>query len=139
MKGTYLLIFKLQKNTNIVVGKLGEISFKKGYYVYIGSALNGLQQRIQRHLRIHKKKHWHIDYLLPSSYITSVFYQENNKREECNIAQTFKKKFHSISQFGSSDCSCNSHLFHGNIIDIMSQIRELNMHPYPIKEKILIK
>ena len=135
MKGTYLLILELKNNTNIVVGKLGKILFEKGYYVYVGSALNGLQQRIQRHLQRQKKKHWHIDYLLPYSCIKSVFYQENDTREECNIAQTFTKKLQSISHFGSSDCSCTSHLFHGNILAIMNQIRELNMHPYPTKEK----
>ena len=64
IKGSYLLIIKLQDDKKILVGKLGKIAFKKGYYVYVGSAMNGLEQRLQRHLRSQKKFHWHIDYLL---------------------------------------------------------------------------
>jgi Uri superfamily endonuclease len=47
MKGTYLLVMELHEDTSIMVGKHRIIHFKKGYYVYVGSALNGLEQRIQ--------------------------------------------------------------------------------------------
>ena len=62
--GSYILLLDLDNNLEIPVGKLGNISFQKGHYVYVGSALNGLDARIKRHLRKHKKIHWHIDYLL---------------------------------------------------------------------------
>jgi len=42
----------------------GQIPFPAGWYVYTGSARNGLAQRVGRHLRHNKRKHWHIDYLL---------------------------------------------------------------------------
>ncbi len=61
MKGVYLLVMELPKNTSVMVGKHRLVHFQKGYYVYVGSALNGLEQRIERHLRKQKKIHWHID------------------------------------------------------------------------------
>jgi Uri superfamily endonuclease len=96
MKGTYLLFMKLHKDTSILVGKHGILHFKKGCYVYVGSALNGLEQRIQRHLSTNKKIHWHIDYLLPFTEIVEILYKENTRRGECAIARMFKKNFTNI-------------------------------------------
>jgi Uri superfamily endonuclease len=56
MKGTYILLIKLLKNQAIAIGKLGNLTFENGYYAYIGSALNGLENRIDRHLKSNKKK-----------------------------------------------------------------------------------
>ncbi|HWR26982.1 MAG TPA: GIY-YIG nuclease family protein, partial [Candidatus Thermoplasmatota archaeon] len=72
--------------------------------------MNGLDQRIQRHLRTNKKTHWHIDYLLPSTEIVDIFYKENTRKEECRIAREFERNFTNISGFGCSDCTCKSHL-----------------------------
>ena len=64
MKGSYCLIINVEKDTKIKIGKkLGIINFKKGCYVYVGSAMNSLESRVKRHLSDNKKKHWHIDYL----------------------------------------------------------------------------
>jgi Uri superfamily endonuclease len=130
MKGTYLLVMKLYKDASITVGKLGVIYFKKGYYVYIGSASNGLQQRIQRHLRTYKKIHWHIDYFLPYTEIVNIFYKENTRKEECKIARLFKKNFINIPGFGCSDCSCKSHLFHGHLKELSQIANDLQMRTY---------
>ena len=121
MKGSYVLLIKLEKDKEIQIGKLGIIAFKKGYYAYVGSALNGLEQRINRHLRKNKKMHWHIDYLLKFGKIDSVFYKEHNKKEECNIAKLFSKLI-SVEGFGSSDCNCKSHLFYGSKNEIIKII-----------------
>ena len=131
MKGSYLLIIELKNNISINVGKLGKKQFSKGHYVYIGSALNGLEQRIQRHLRKQKKIHWHIDYLLKHAKIVDVFYKENETQEECSIAEKFHR-FNSIDGFGCSDCKCKSHLFYGSVNDILSIIQNLNLHYYAI-------
>jgi Uri superfamily endonuclease len=132
MKGTYLLIMMLPKETSITVGKLGVIQFKKGWYVYVGSALNGLDQRIQRHLRTEKKTHWHIDYLLPFTEIIEIWYKENDQKEECTIAQVFQRNFTYIPGFGCSDCSCGSHLFHGSSKEITQKAKNLQMRSYPL-------
>lgn len=113
MKGSYILVIELKKDKTIQIGTLGKIHFKKGFYAYVGSALNGLEQRINRHLRKIKKKHWHIDYFLDFAEVVDVFYKENETREECKIAKMLGNQLVSIPGFGSSDCRCKSHLFYG--------------------------
>jgi len=130
MNGTYLLIITLPKDTTLMVGKRGLLHFKKGYYAYVGSALNGLDQRIQRHLKADKKIHWHIDYLLAFTEIVEIFYKENNRREECSIAQVLERNFTSIPGFGCSDCSCKSHLFFGSSEEITQVVTHLEMKLY---------
>ena len=132
MKGTYILIMTLPKNTSIIVGKHRILHFNKGCYAYVGSALNGLEQRIQRHLRTDKKTHWHIDYLLAFTEIVEIFYKENNGREECRIAQFLERNFVSIPGFGCSDCSCKSHLFFGSFDKIIQAMSLLHMRMYPL-------
>ncbi len=127
MKGSYILIIELKKNKNIRVGKLGEINFMKGFYAYVGSALNNLEKRIERHLKKDKKLRWHIDYLLKHAEIKEIYYRENIFKEECNIASYFNSlKF--IEKFGSSDCKCKSHLFYSeNVEDFKKIINKLGM------------
>ncbi len=111
MKGTYVLILRLLKNKTIHVGALGEINFRRGYYAYVGSAMGGIEARIERHLRKEKKMRWHIDYLRKEADIVEIWYMEGMK-EECRIAGIFNKRFPSIPNFGSTDCRCKSHLFY---------------------------
>ncbi len=130
MRGSYLLIIKLENDNIIPIGKLGEIPFKKGFYVYVGSALNGLEQRIQRHMRKNKKIHWHIDYFLKHARIINVWCKENTFREECIIANELDVHLSSITGFGCSDCNCKSHLFYGTYNEIKHIIDGLNMNMY---------
>ena len=50
----------MPQENSIKIGKKGIFKFSKGYYVYTGSAKNGLKSRIQRHFNRTKKKFWHI-------------------------------------------------------------------------------
>ena len=59
----YFIILKLDEDCEIEVGRLGKILFKKGYYIYCGSAKRGFSKRIKRHFSKKKKLWWHIDYL----------------------------------------------------------------------------
>jgi len=114
MKGAYCLIIELKKDSSIKIGALGNIKFKKGLYCYVGSALNNLEKRIQRHLSKKKKLHWHIDYFLmnKNTSIKKVFYKQSNKKEECKIAKfVLKNSISSITKFGCFDYNCKSHLF----------------------------
>jgi len=114
MKGIYLLFFKIKGNTTARIGKLGKVLLRRGSYVYVGSAQNGIRQRVLRHLGKNKKKHWHIDYLLANKNvkIESVFYRETRKKsDECKTAEKFMKNSRIIKGFGCSDCRCRSHLF----------------------------
>lgn len=124
--GSYLLLLKLQKPALIPIGKLGNIFFKQGWYVYVGSAFSGLTQRINRHLRREKKIHWHIDYFTQDASIEKVFIKESKKKEECTDSHIFSKSFSEIKNFGCSDCSCSSHLFFGKKENFITCISELN-------------
>ena len=136
MKGSYILVIELKDGKTIQIGKLGKISFKKGHYVYVGSALSGLEHRINRHLKKTKKKHWHIDYFLSNSRIIDVFYKESQTKIECDIAGTLNKNLDSISGFGCSDCRCKSHLFYGTHEKIRLVLKDLKMIHFEMKNQI---
>ncbi|NLE05288.1 MAG: GIY-YIG nuclease family protein [Crenarchaeota archaeon] len=113
VKGIYVLVIRLQKDAIIKVGSLGEKKFANGLYMYVGSAQNGLEQRIKRHLKKEKRIFWHIDYLLENqaASIEKIFTKQGEKNLECQIAQQISKKGNPIINFGCSDCKCKSHLF----------------------------
>ena len=111
MKGSYVLIIEMDREMEIEVGRLGPIIFKKGYYLYVGSAMNGLEARISRHLSKDKKMRWHVDYILGIGKIVDI-YIKPHERVECLIAEKLSRIFDSIPKFGSSDCKCKSHLFY---------------------------
>ncbi|MFO7677467.1 MAG: GIY-YIG nuclease family protein [Thermoplasmatota archaeon] len=135
MIGCYLLVTKLDKDSEISIGKKNTLYFSQGYYVYVGSALNGLERRIHRHLCNNKKLFWNIDYLLCHARIVEVFYKENIKREECSIAKYLMDRFESVPGFGCSDCSCKSHLFFGTYDEINKEIEASGIKPYSINFK----
>lgn len=114
MKGCYCLIINLDKTCNIEIGKLGEVNFNKGCYAYVGSAMNSLQARIERHINDEKKLHWHIDYFLKNknSKITDVIYNVSDEKIECNLSGELSTKSKGITGFGCSDCKCESHLYY---------------------------
>lgn len=111
--GLYCLVIDLPADTKICFNKSPRL-FKKGYYIYVGSALGGLFARISRHLRINKKIYWHIDRLLDvkGAFTKTIFYLETDKKDECRIADILKKRYQGIEGFGCSDCVCQSHLFY---------------------------
>lgn len=111
MRGTYVLLIRVPYDTMLSVGELGKLSFKAGYYAYVGSALSGLKKRVGRHLKREKTLHWHIDYLLTRGQVVDVIQAQSKTRKECKIAGELAKHFPSIQGFGSSDCHCRSHLF----------------------------
>lgn len=114
-KGTYALLLCMRKQQWLKVGRLGRVSFPSGYYVYVGSALGGLEQRIRRHLHQEKKLSWHIDYLLTVCDLVEVWYTIREERLECLWSQllaSLPKAQILCPGFGSSDCSCPSHLIY---------------------------
>ena len=52
--GNYLLIIFLNENKSINIGHLGYIYFEVGYYIYVGSSMRNLKQRINRHKENYK-------------------------------------------------------------------------------------
>ncbi len=112
MKGIYILQIRVNREFSKKIGSLGMVRFERGIYLYIGSAQNSLESRIQRHRSRRKKKFWHIDYLLNSRYvkISDVFFKRSRKFMECRIANILNKMGKPVLKFGCSDCKCKSHL-----------------------------
>lgn len=108
----YTVYFNLVKEREIQIGKLGLFHFKKGTYIYVGSAKRNIQSRINRHKKIEKKQHWHFDYLRPYGTITKIITYEN-QTGECSLREKIMEEKSGslpIKGFGSSDCNCLSHL-----------------------------
>jgi sugar fermentation stimulation protein A len=111
-RGCYLLVLRLPRNRRIEVGKLGALSFRRGYYVYVGSALSNLDARTARHRRLRKKLHWHIDYLRRVCDFVKCLPIRTSDDLECEVSRFLSRLAGwSAPRFGCSDCSCDSHLF----------------------------
>jgi len=120
-KGTYTLVIRLEKETQIKVQKWGSFILQKGYYAYTGSALGdgavSLRYRVLRHFKKRKAKHWHIDFLLASknASIAAVVAAESSVNRECQANDAIKSIQGAtipVVGFGASDCkqNCGSHL-----------------------------
>jgi Uri superfamily endonuclease len=119
--GSYQLFINVNRKINISVGALGKCIIPKGKYVYTGSAMKNLRQRVERHIRRNtdkekKKTHWHIDYLITDNnvVIDKIKMYPSYKKEECKRNQDLLRQKNTsipIPGFGSSDCrNCISHL-----------------------------
>ncbi|MFQ5466025.1 MAG: DNA/RNA nuclease SfsA [Thermodesulfobacteriota bacterium] len=111
-RGSYLVIVRLERAASIAVGGLGRVAFKKGYYVYAGSARRGLAKRVERHRRKRKKPFWHIDYLREAGVFHAALPIRTADDIECALADGLGGFSTAVPGFGSSDCPCGSHLFH---------------------------
>ncbi|MFQ5856160.1 MAG: DUF123 domain-containing protein [Anaerolineae bacterium] len=100
----------------VVVGALGTFGLDAGYYLYVGSALNGLAGRLRRHCRTDGKKlHWHIDYLRAQVTLVEIWWTRSAERLECDWAAAVRglpRASEPVAGFGASDCRCSSHLFY---------------------------
>jgi Uri superfamily endonuclease len=117
IQGSYILCIKIKRDRRVKVGALGRIDFPAGRYIYVGSALNSLIPRLERHLRTARGEgrvaHWHIDYLLrePGVEIEAIYATDWAVRMECEISVNVAERGDPIPYFGCSDCTCKSHLY----------------------------
>jgi sugar fermentation stimulation protein A len=111
-RGSYILVLSLAEDRFLDVGRLGRLFFRKGFYLYAGSAMANLTARMKRHLRRRKRFHWHIDWLRSIAEVRSVIPVRASARLECAIAQSLASRAAwSVPGFGCTDCRCDSHLF----------------------------
>jgi sugar fermentation stimulation protein A len=111
--GSYLLILRLSRDRRTGVGHLGSLRFRRGFYVYAGSAMRNLSGRIAWHHRRRKHLHWHIDHLRQVSDDIVSLPIRSSQREECAITQALAGALTpGPAGFGCSDCRCPTHLFH---------------------------
>jgi len=112
-RGVYFIVLFLNTGRNIETGGLGVLHYPRGWYVYAGSAKRGLSARVRRHLRKRKKCRWHIDYLSLSADSVRGYPIHTDMDLECELAYRIGKTGgRPVTGFGSSDCSCETHLFH---------------------------
>ena len=110
--GNYILVLELAEDRVIPVGGLGRVFFRKGYYLYVGSARKNLAKRIERHLRRRKTFFWHVDYLRDQSERCTAIPIRTRHPLEHEIARALGGVAEwAIPGFGCSDCSCETHLF----------------------------
>ena len=98
MRGSYTILLRVPEDRSIKIGKIGIKQFSKGYYAYIGSALNGIENRLKRHMKSDKKLHWHIDYLLQHSDIDLIYYKAS-KTKPCGLSQLFDPQWSDTAGF----------------------------------------
>lgn len=111
-RGAYLLVLRLDRARKIEVGSLGSITFEPGYYVYVGSAMQNLTARIERHLRRRKTVQWHIDYLRAAADVVKALPIRTSQRIEQSLARTLGGVLRSgPAGFGASDSGEATHLF----------------------------
>ena len=128
---------RIEKDLALKIGALGSLGFPQGRYVYVGSAMNGLDARLRRHVKTSLGHpgavHWHIDYLLRADEvgIEAIYVQESDVKTECLIAEAISKKGDAVRGFGCSDCRCSSHLFR---VDDCESLVELGLEGRPLTE-----
>ena len=110
-RGSYLILLQLMRDRRLEIGGLGKMLFRKGYYLYIGSAMQDLTRRIERHKLVTKKKHRHIDHLREHArFIAGIPIRSSDDREREISASLRRIADWSVPGFGSTDCHCVSHL-----------------------------
>ena len=113
--GTYLLVLGSARRHNVVIGRLGVLPLRPGFYVYVGSAFGsgGLAARLGRHLKGGAARpHWHIDFLRPHAQPVEVLWREGVRLEHrwAALIGELPEAASPLVGFGASDCTCRSHL-----------------------------
>jgi len=111
--GLYNLVLYLERPCVIQVGKLGRFHFQRGYYIYTGSARGGLDQRLRHYSKDPSSPRWHIDYLRKHARLIKALCYANAEIDECALNDAIlalRGATVPVKGFGSSDCSCISHL-----------------------------
>lgn len=119
--GIYALLI-IADDCTMQIGSLGHIQFKRGYYLYVGSAQKNMGSRIARHRRTNKKFRWHIDYFLKCGRIVDVFTTSLPKKCEEWISIQLSRSFDYVPKFGASDSHAPSHLFYGAKEDLSNEL-----------------
>lgn len=112
--GAYLLLLHSAQTLELSIGALGTRHFPAGWYIYAGSARNGLTAGLARHNRKRKPLRWHIDYCTSGQMqMVQSFPIRSQTPLEHHLATAIQAIAEdSISGFGSSDSPLNSHFFY---------------------------
>jgi Uri superfamily endonuclease len=113
----YQLLIRLRRPARLRIAAFGTFILPAGWYVYSGSARRASAGRLARHLRKHKTRRWHIDFLLavPHARIVALRLFPWRPGRECAVNQSLidgAALTAPVPGFGSSDCrrACPAHL-----------------------------
>jgi Uri superfamily endonuclease len=115
--GTYALLLRCSVSHRLEIGRLGALTTRRGVYVYVGSAFGpgGLSARVGHHRGMSSRPHWHVDYLRSVAEPEGCWYTLDPRFREHEWAAVLgglPGASIPMPRFGSSDCSCASHLFY---------------------------
>lgn len=111
-RGCYMVILELKKDIKEKIGNLGDLDFRKGFYIYVQSAEKNLDSMMDRHRRKRTNLSWHIDYLRAKADIVAIIPIRTADNLECALATAVSGIAEwSIPCFGTYECNCFSHLF----------------------------
>jgi len=83
----------------------------------VGSALNSLWPRVQRHLDGRGPRHWHVDHLRDAACVQGAWIAVTMEKWECELVRALSD-LEGIAvwppRFGASDCRCFGHLLHSS-------------------------
>lgn len=111
MKAVYAVFLRLEEEKEISIGALGRRDFAPGLYVYVGSAMNSVEKRVERHLSETEDHHWHIDYFSSEAEPFDHLVIPEGSDLECVLADIVGELGEPMEGIGSSDCGCGAHLF----------------------------
>jgi Uri superfamily endonuclease len=115
-RGTYLLLLECDRQVELPIGKLGNMTTEPGYYLYVGSAFGpgGIQARVNHHARIASRPHWHMDYLRAAAELLDAWCVYGTRGEHAWAYSLMQSEAAAmpLKGFGSSDCDCATHLFY---------------------------
>lgn len=116
-QGTYIVVAEAGRAFSCQAGKLGRLEGSKGYYLYVGSALGagGIRARVNHHLRITEKPHWHFDYLRPYVNPQAIWFCNSANRYEhlwSSVLANLPGALVPMAKFGATDCRCEAHLYY---------------------------
>ena len=132
---TYLLIMQGNTVCRLQVGALGEVSLEPGWYLYVGSAKRYLEARLRRHLRVEKRRRWHIDYLLTGDACEIKEIWVGAGMAECRLAGSLlalPEVTVPRPRLGASDCRCPAHFcrYHQDLPELRQFLVSLLFAPY---------
>ncbi|MBF0470550.1 MAG: GIY-YIG nuclease family protein [Gammaproteobacteria bacterium] len=116
-RGSYLLLMVVEQAQPLKVGRWGTLQLQPGFYYYCGSAFGpgGVAARVGHHCRLSPRPRWHIDYLRYHMALKEVWYSCDPERREHHWAGVLARMQGvevAAPGLGSSDCSCEAHLFY---------------------------
>lgn len=111
-RGTYGVLLHVEATERVEVGSLGTVRFPPGAYVYAGAAARGLDAAVERLTRPDGSGQRHVDRLdaLPAERTAEAF---PGDPAPCELATHVARLPGALPVlgFGSTGCSCLSHLY----------------------------